>query len=132
MPSKVMMPILSDDQWSTDTITVLDTIFAHFLVSDFSQTYMYTNSVSSLPYLIQKYTNIEELKREIDVTLNRYVTRYFDEVDIHVDIIDTPNTDKNYLTLTIDISVVDGTNTINLSRILEIENSKISTVSKNQ
>ena len=85
MKTTKVVPSLSTDGWVDDPIKKADYIFSHFFLSDFSQTYNYLGSVSSLAYIIQESQgNAADAVGKTRDTLEGYFSRYFDDVVVEV------------------------------------------------
>lgn len=85
MTSKNFLPTLSEDGWVNSSVKVCDQLFSHFLLSDYSQTYLYDGLVSSFPWIILETQ--KDMTRTITLTqqtLSSYFTRYFNNVVVEV------------------------------------------------
>ena len=85
MTSLATMPSLSEDGWVTDSVKVADYLLSHFFLSEYSQTYIYHQQVSSLPWILQvtqgdMSATIDKTRR----TLSEYFSRYFNNVEVEV------------------------------------------------
>lgn len=85
MTSLATMPSLSEDGWVTDSVKVADYLLSHFFLSEYSQTYIYHQQVSSLPWILQvtqgdMNATIDKTRR----TLSEYFSRYFNNVEVEV------------------------------------------------
>lgn len=87
---KRIVPTLSTDNFISEPILKLDVLYAYFLSSEYSQTNTYKDSISSLKYLMQKNTgDTSGLVSDIISTLTTFLKRYFTEVNIFAELIDT-------------------------------------------
>lgn len=120
-------PTLSEDSWVTDNQQMLDYLISHFFLSDYSQTQIYLNNVSSLPFIIQSETgDIRSTVKAIEDNLIKYLNRYFTTASVEITE-KVSNSSKTELTFF--VSVYDENNKeYNLSKIIEISNSKISNI----
>lgn len=85
MTSKVLFPALSEDGWTNSPMKVADYLFSHFLLSDKSQTYLYDDNVSSLPWIIQNtQKDMTRTITDTQTTLSNYFSRYFNDVVVEV------------------------------------------------
>ncbi len=126
MPVPNFVPSLSEDGWVDSPELMGDYVLSHFFVSDYSQTHLYKNSVSSLPYLVQKYQgDINGLLSSVQSTLQIYLSRYFTGVIVEANPVPNP-TNSNKIGFSIYVSYVgnDG-NTYTLERLIHTNNSKI-------
>jgi hypothetical protein len=127
--SSAMVPSLSEDGWVNTPSLMGDYLISHFFVSDYSQTQLYLNQVSSFPYLIQKYQNdLPGLFTAIQTTLNTYLGRYFSSVTVEASQYPNP-TNSGSIGINLFVSYVgsDGV-TYNLNKIIQIVNSKIENI----
>ena len=93
MAEATLYPSLSEDGWVTSPDKTADYLLSCFIVSDYSQTYMYTGEVSSLPWILQD-TQGDMTRTLVDVrlTLSKYFSRFFDSVN--VDVTEIPNVEN--------------------------------------
>lgn len=79
----ITMPALSEDGWvMTDQLTA-DYIFSHFFLTDYSQTYLYKDQVSSFAYLLANSVgNPTKLQSDVQGQLQSYFSRYFNNVAV--------------------------------------------------
>jgi len=120
------MPSLSEDGWVDSSIKIADYLLSHFFLSDYSQTYLYTGKISSLPWIIQHtQKNILDTVTLTQSTLNDYFKRYFDNVEVEVT--EVPNAqDISYAQISIYLSFVDKNGIVQtLSKLIGIKDSKI-------
>lgn len=81
MAEQTIYPSLSEDSWVTSPEKTADYLLSCFIVSDYSQTYMYTGQVSSLPWILQQTLgDTPQACVEIQRTLNTYFSRFFNNV----------------------------------------------------
>lgn len=85
MNAKVLLPSLSDDGWVNGSIRTADYLFSHFLLSDFSQSYIYNGFVVSFPYILQNTQgNMIDTVDQTNRALETYFTKYFNNVVVEV------------------------------------------------
>lgn len=78
---------LSSSGWARTPQTKADFLLAHFFMAEYSQTHLYRNNVSSLPYLLTKYAgDVHAFASNCRITLDAYLRRYFDSAVSTVDI----------------------------------------------
>lgn len=81
----VYVPTLSKAGWSTGIAERIDYLLSDFFTSEYSQSYLFNGSISSITYLIQRYQgNIPGLIEATRTTLEDYFGGYFDNVLIDV------------------------------------------------
>lgn len=129
MSSKVLFPSLSEDSWVSNTAKVADYLMSHFLLSDYSQTYLYVGQVASLPWIIQDTQR--DMSRTVQVvqsTLIEYFTRYFNNVVAEVT--EVPNeTDPSKAQISIYLKFTDTENQeFILGRLIKLIDSKVSEI----
>lgn len=129
MSLPMFFPSISEDGWVDDPLLAGDYLMSQFFVADYSQTQLYLDQVSSLPYIIQSTQgDTNKLISTIQTTLTKYLGRYFS--DVYVESVLVPNpTGSSDIGFTIYVSYVgnDGV-TYQLNNIIETLNSKISNV----
>lgn len=84
--SSNVVPTLSTDGWVETPIIKADRLFAHFFVSEYSQTFLYKGNVTSFPYIIQN--NKEDpsgTASAVKISLTNYFNRYYENCDVAVD-----------------------------------------------
>jgi hypothetical protein len=128
MSSKVLYPSLTDS-WVSSSLGVADNLMCCFILSDYSQSYLYQGFVSSLPWIIQDTQG--DMSRTCSVTqstLSDYFSRFFNNVAVEVT--EIPNTaSPSKAQISIYLSFQDSENkTFVLGRLLNIVNSKIAEV----
>ena len=85
MADAILYPSLSEDGWVSSPEKTADYLMSTFLVSDYSQTYLYKGLVSSLPWILQdNQGNIARACTAVRDTLNTYFSRYFNNVVVEV------------------------------------------------
>lgn len=129
MTSKVLLPSLSEDGWTNSPMKVGDYLMSHFLLSDYSQTYLYKDKVSSLPWIIQNtQKDITDTVLLTQTTLSEYFTRYFN--DVVVEVTEIPNTlepSKGQISIYVQFSDTEGNEYV-LGRMVTIIDSKINEI----
>jgi hypothetical protein len=123
MTAKAPVPSLSDDGWVYSNEKVTDYLLCHFFEAEYSQTYIYDNKVSSLPYLLfRNNNNPTELCREMISTLQRYFGRYFNDVVVEVsDRTPDPLSTVRELSLYMQYTDIEG-EMLNLGRLIATNN----------
>lgn len=77
---------LSGAGWIEDPALQLKTLFANAIVSDESQSTIYSGSITSIPYIVAKFKNNQiELANELEAALTAYYNRYFTDSSISVE-----------------------------------------------
>ncbi len=125
----VVLPALSEDGWVSDAQKVADYLFSHFILSDYSQSYLYSGKISSLPYLLQQYgANPTDFNRQLKTTLEQYFSRYFSDVLVDAQVQDDPS-NPNIQNIYLYVSFTDAAGTTySLGRMIASENTLIKKV----
>lgn len=123
-------PSLSTHGWITDPVTKFEFLISHFFLSDYNQTYLYRDNVTSLPRIIELHGEntgavISDLKDKID----RYLGRYYDNSNTNVDLTD-PNSEDSSVSLSISITVIDKGTQNTFTRLLQTLNGKVQSLTK--
>lgn len=126
---KTIVPTLSASGWLTEISEKADSLMAYYLLSEYSQSYLYYKHILSLPYHIRMYGNKpNQLKNIVESELTEYFKRYFKDVELTA-IVDIPDVnDPNRINLMIDCMFYDNGEKYSLGREVNIENSKIKKV----
>jgi hypothetical protein len=105
--SNLFFPSLSEDGWVVSTQQQADYLLADFFASDYSQTQLYLDKVSSAAYVIYKTQgDIIGTKNLLQSTLSDYFSRYF--LNVNVDVTEVPNElDLSRVTLAIFLTFID-------------------------
>lgn len=126
---QVMMPTLSEEGWVSTAASIADNLFAHFFVSDYSQTQLYLNQVASFSWILQEgqgdMSKISTLTQE---TLEKYFGRYFSNVIVEVSTAnDTETPNKASVTIYVSFKDKDGKKYV-LGKLLSMLNSKVAKI----
>lgn len=131
MGSKYVFPSLSVQGWLQQTITVFDQMLGEFFLSEYSQTFCFTGSVSSFPWILQQYKgDLQAICNRTQEALGRYLGTQFNEVVAEVTYKSVPESINRYtLGLFIEITGTNGEKT-NLSRLVNFDDTKVSSIMK--
>ena len=106
--------------WVSDPKEKLELAIAHTLVSDFSQSTYFAGAITSLPYVIFLHQNDPIIMAgEMENTLSTYLSKFFENVTVEVEVIDDDG-DTKY-TLALSVVVYDDEERLDLSSILNIK-----------
>lgn len=125
----IVLPALSEDGWVTTDGRQAEYLFSHFFLSDYSQTYIYTDQVTSFSWILATANgNVTEIQSLTQSRLERYFSRYFNNVVVEVNTEENPD-NPTEVTLVIYLTFVgkDGVQ-YNLSRMVFANNSLIKKV----
>lgn len=126
------VPTLSKAGWSKTPEEKIDYLLSDFFTSEYSQSYVFSDSICSLPYLIQSNQgNIPGLLDMIREILNRYFKSYFDSVV--VDATSDAGSDDNptgSVTITLFIQVEDNNKLYSVGKVVETMDGKINKIVK--
>lgn len=105
-----MIPSLSEDGWVTTPIKMADYVLSYFFTSDYSQSYIYNNKISSLPWILQNTQgNMHNTLIDMHDTLNTYFSKYFNNVIVEVlDATDPNSTSKAAISIYLSFTGNDG------------------------
>lgn len=119
---KLLVPSLSEDSWIDNSLQTFSLLFSHIFLSDYSQSYLYRDNITSLSYIIQKgQGNIPTTINNIKNALTMYFSRYFS--DVIVDVVEATEDNSSHAKLSIYVSVTDSDNkSFSLGKIITIEN----------
>lgn len=127
MSSKIL-GTLSIDGWINELAAVCDRLLAYFLVSDYSQTELYPDEISSLPYIIKTYGDDEiRLKSVLTSTLNKYLSRHFDRADVSVSTNNVSTTDYR-LEIKLIITVYQNDVQYSVGQLIQTVNSVVTNI----
>jgi hypothetical protein len=131
MSNKIPLPSLSTNGWCFSSEKIADYLFSHFFLSDFSQTQIYKDNVSSFSYVIRENSaDIRGTCSKLSSVLDSYFSHYF--TDVHVEVREVPdNITPSSAEISIYVDFKDSEeNTYSLGRILKMNNSIIEKVIK--
>lgn len=130
MSSKYPYPGLSVEGWTSASLTVADQLLSDFFLSEYSQTYQFTNSVSSFPWIIQQYKeNLTELQSVLQNTLTNYFLKQFHEVEVEV-LTEIVEGSINHIAIRFFMEFTDTTGErFNLSRMIKHDGMRIIEIS---
>lgn len=119
------LPTLSTNGWVTDIVALATRLMDYFLASEYSQSQFYYGEVSSLQYLIQQHGHDPQmLAQRTQLQLDRYLTRYFEQVRVNVDVDDQPASGAHY-GLQIQADLSDGQRMHSLGRLIWVGENQI-------
>jgi len=119
MEDKRKIPTLSTDNFVSESILKLDTAFAYFLTSEYSQSNMYQGTITSLKYILENNHGREsDITIAVNGALNDLLSNYFDKVDVFSQIKD------NNLGISINVEDSEG-RTHSLDRTLKLNDGKV-------
>lgn len=129
MPELPKFPSLSEEGWVGSTVSLADYLFAHFIVSDYSQTQLYNGHVASLPWIIQECQDDDaRMTSLMDTTLQTYFGRYFNNVVTEIKLNKDPeNNNKANLSIYVKFKDNEGKDFV-LGKLLSLLNSKVVTI----
>lgn len=125
----VVMPSLSEDGWVVYPGSIVDYAFAHFFLSDYSQSYIYNGAVSSFAWVIEESQgDYMKLQNLMTVTLQNYLGRYFSKVTVDCDVRES-TTNPNLREMYLYVSVTDNEGKEHVvGKMLNYENNKVLSV----
>jgi hypothetical protein len=129
MAEKILYPALSEDAWVTSPEKTADYLLSCFIVSDYSQTYIYTGQVSSLPWILQNTQgNIGQACSDIQITLQTYFSRFFSNVVVEVEeVVNPENEAKQQISMYVKFTDNNGKEHV-LGKLLRLSNTIVVSV----
>jgi hypothetical protein len=121
------LPTLSTDNWLQEPLTVMNKLYEYFMLSGYNQSNTYKGEVSSLRYLLHKYDTIDELENKIILALDILYSRYFDNVDVEVNLT-YQDEDEVHRLLEINVITLVDNKKYTLQKSTNINNSKIENI----
>lgn len=122
----VRVPSLTATGWLTELRERADALMAYYLTSEASQTHLYENKITSLPYHIRTYGSDEvKLRNRVETDLANYLQRYFEGLDVKVSTDIPDQNDPERLNLRLDITVMDQGSRYSLGKLIKVQNSKV-------
>lgn len=127
--SDSLLPSLSESSWITSSNQIADLLFAHFFESDYSQDSIYEGKVSSLAYIVAvNYKDPDKLCSDLQITLQSYYGRYFNNVNCEVTYQRSAN-DSSIILTTLYMDFTDKEGIVyNLSKVITTSGNKIVSV----
>lgn len=131
MGSKHVFLSLTVQGWLQQSISVFDQMLGEFFLSEYSQTFLFTGSVSSFPWILQRYKgDMQMICNRTKETLITYLSTQFPSVDINVDYKAVENSINRYnLILYAEVTGTDGEK-VNLVRLVNFDDTKVFEVMK--
>ncbi len=121
------LPTLTPAGWVSDVTTMSTRLMDYFVSSDYSQSTVYMDEISSLPYLVRVNGNDPiALKREAQATLTRYLMRYFEDVNVITSVKES-DVDARY-ELILDINITHEGRNLSLGRVINVADSRITKI----
>ena len=112
------VPSLSTVGWTKNYNEIISKLYIYFIISEYSQSNSFYGKIASLKYILQSHSDVEEIKLAIQRTLIDMYGRYFDSVDVIVEVMETGN--ATIYTLNI-ITIADNGITYKLNKIIETD-----------
>lgn len=120
---------LSDSGWISSSTELADQIFSHLFLSDYNQTSLFPNNVTSIAYIVQKNLNDKlSLIGDLKLCLSSYFSKYFNNVEVEVKEVESRIEDG---TISISIMVTmddDQGKVINLGKLFTTNGIKITKI----
>ena len=121
-----IIPSLSPMGWISDPKTALNIMFAHSLVSDYSQSTNYAKNITSIAWIVATYQNNKtEMLSAMENSLQIYLGRFFDAVSV---VAVDDGTDKPSYVINLDIVAQKGGIAYQLTQNLNIDSGKLNIV----
>lgn len=125
-----VLPVLGTQGWVEDPTVKMDILLSHFFCADHLQTYLYPDTVISLPKIIQQtggdlYPTILLLKS----SLQTYLGSYFENVNVEA----KPKIEsdpKSKMEVELVITVRENKQNYGFTRLLKVQDSKLENIVK--
>lgn len=129
MSSRTLLPTLSTQGWINRPLSVYDTMLSDFFLSEYSQTFVFIDDVSSFPWILQQFRgDIERISAETKSRLSIYFARQFNDVEVTVTYQANENSINSYaLVLFMEFTDSEG-ETFNLSRLVKHDDLKVTEI----
>lgn len=127
MKSQFTIGSLGSEGWIDNPHRLLDYTVSHFLLSNYSQSYICFGNVRSFSWILETYNkDVYEMSTILKTTLTSYLEEHFSSVSVSIDII---NNETSKISLQLFIECLDkyGIKT-NLNWLLRTNMNKISTI----
>lgn len=122
------VPTLSARGWLSEISEKADALIAYYITSEHSQSYIYPHQVTSLIYHVQQNTEEpERLERDVQLGLDRYLRRYFENVELVVAVKEIDN-EPNRVDIRIDCTITDNGYRYDLGRQIQIDGEQVKKV----
>jgi hypothetical protein len=129
----VMLPTLSTKGWldpKEHPLVVANQLLSHFLCSDYSQTQIYLNSVSSLSWVMNATPGTNsDIEKSLADTLQVYFSKYFDTV--FVDVAELPEDKSGRAKIKLYLEFTSGLNKYTLAKAISIVDGKVAGIIEN-
>lgn len=97
----------------------LDMLMSDFYEAENSQSYLFNGSITSFPQILQTYqSNPAVVVNRTQDALSNILGKYFDNVDVHVNAVESNSATSYNLRMT--LKVVDGLETVNFYTQLKV------------
>ncbi|MBE0438167.1 MAG: hypothetical protein IBX57_00170 [Gammaproteobacteria bacterium] len=127
--SNKKVPSLTTTGWLTEISDKADALMAYYITSEKSQSYVYSDSITSLPYHIAVFgDDLNKLETHVQRDLTTYFGRYFDKVEVTIEIKPPLEEGADRYNLEIDAFVVENGFRYNLGRQIQVANKKVTKV----
>ena len=118
------IPTLTIDGFVVNKAIQVGKLFEYFLTSDYSQTNTYYSKIASMKYILAEYSNVSDIKSEIEKVLLRMYNTYYDSATVYIESTD-PDIVTGIITLTISVICTYDNIQYQLSKNLKYVNSNI-------
>lgn len=125
----ITLPSLSEDGWVMTDQRQAEYIFSHFFLSDYSQTYIYRDKITSFAWILAEGNgDMTKIGVMTQSRLSTYFSRYFHNVEVETEMLPDPNNPSEYsIKIYLSFDGKDGKN-YNLGRIAFVQDSLIKRV----
>lgn len=124
----VVVPTTDSVGWVKDLAQMADRLMSYAMTSNYSQSSLYPNRITSIPWIIKVSNNDPyTLEQNLRDALQGYFGRYFDIVEVEVLVSESNDTylDESGLTIRLDLNIVHQGYRHSLGRLIQTVNSQI-------
>jgi hypothetical protein len=131
MSGVIAAPSLSTLGWVTDPVNKFDLVLSWFFLSDYNQTYLYKEYVTSLPRIIEKNGgDIQGVLADLRTSLSDYLKRYYDNVKVEASVGNNASDFTGKIQVNLNIGIGDNGTQKVYGRILKSTNSRLESIAK--
>lgn len=120
------VPSLSAAGWLTELAERADALMAYYLTSEHSQSYIYRDNITSLPYHIKQHgANPSRLESVVETDLLTYFRRHFEDAEISASTDNPDPDDPERINLTLDCVIIENGKRYSLGREIRSEDNRV-------
>lgn len=118
-----VIPVLGGENWLADPELIMNKLFVHMFLTDYSQSNIYQGSVTSLQYILAEYgDDVPKLTNAVTNAITKYYGNYFDGADVTFKLVDGDTGTSGKMSFNLQITAVMNGKTYDLNRTLQVDN----------